>query len=138
VGYEQFGVSTDYNCYTENCDFTTNNGSGAALAGAQPDQSHWKVAVSITGTGPYTYIFEESIPLHEVPGRNLRTMQPGQSYGFNAEFVDSDVGVYPQGWIFWSGDGARDVWNWQNLWGKMTLAQIPSATTDAKNWDAME
>ncbi len=124
-GYEQFGVSTDLNCYTENCDFTTNNTSGAAGAGAQPDQTHWLVSIQVEGTGPYTYTFEERVPLNEVEGHNLRTMTPGQSYGFNAEFVDSDNGVYVQGWMFWSGNGSSDCWNSQNVWGTMTLAEIP-------------
>lgn len=126
AGYEQFGVSTDYNCYTENCDFTTNNTSGAAGAGAQPDQVDWQVSVAIAGSGPYTYTFEERIPLEEAPGHNLRTMTPGHSYGFDAEFVDSESGAYPQGWVFWSGDGVLDAWNYQNLWGLMYLEPIPS------------
>jgi hypothetical protein len=127
VGYEQFGVSTDYNCYTENCDFTTHNGSGPApaLAGAQPDQTNWRVAVRITGSGPYTYVFEERMPLKEVAGHNLRTMTPGQSYGFNAEFCDSDAGRYLEGWMFWSSNGSLDCYAAQNFWGQMTLEALP-------------
>jgi len=125
TGYEQFGVSTDYNCYTENCDFTTKRTSSTAGAGAQPDQINWLVKIQISGSKPYTYIFEERMPLREVQGYNLRTMTPGESYGFNAEFVDSDAGVYLQGWMFWSGPGSTDVWNSENLWGKMTLAPWP-------------
>ncbi len=121
TGYEQFGVSTDLNCYTENCDFTTNNTSGAAGPGAEPDQINWLVSVSVQGDGPYTYVFEERIPLTEVPGHNLRTMQPGHSYGFNVEFVDSEEGAYPQGWVFWSSDGTTDAWNCEDLWGTMLL-----------------
>ncbi len=132
VGYEQFGVSTDYNCYTENGDFTTNNGTpGAAKVGAQPDQVHWLVSIHISGTGPYTYVFEERMPLNEVSGHNLRTMTPGNPYGFNAEFVDSDAGVYAQGWFFWSGNGVLDVWNYENMWGIMNLEGIPS---EVGNW----
>lgn len=140
VGYEQFGVSTDYNCYTENCDFTTNNGaSGPADQGAEPDQVNWKVAIDISGTGPYTYTFEERIPLNEVPGHNLRTMTPGNTYGFNAEFVDSDNGVYLEGWVFWSSNGSVDCWNSQNMWGTMFLEQVQSSSAvDRTEWSAME
>ncbi|HQO34848.1 MAG TPA: sugar-binding protein [bacterium] len=135
-GYEQFGVSTDYNCYTENCDFTTlKTARGVALCGARPDQEHWLASIQITGTGPYTYIFEERIPLQEVAGHNLRTMTPGQSYGFNAEFVDSDAGVYLQGWMFWSGNGRLDVWNYESMWGRMTLEETPPIPSDTGNWD---
>lgn len=132
VGYEQYGVSTDYNCYTENSDFTTKNGTpGAAKAGAQPDQVNWLVSVQISGSGPYTYIFEERMPLNEVSGHNLRTMVPGNSYGFDAEFVDSDAGAYCQGWFFWSGNGSIDAWNYESMWGKMNLEGIPSGVD---NW----
>lgn len=130
-GYEQFGVSTDYNCYTENGDFVTPKSSGTAKAGAQPDQVNWLVGIQITGSGPYTYVFEERMPLNEVPGYNLRTMNPGESYGFNAEFCDSDAKAYLQGWIFWSGPGSTDVWNKQNQWGLMNLEPIP---TGIPNW----
>jgi len=126
IGYEQFGVSTDYNCYTENCDFTTNNTGESAGPGAQPDQVNWLVAITVTGSGPYRYVFEERIPLDEVSGHNLQTMEPGKSYGFNAEFVDSDFSSYPQGWIFWSADGTTDAWNHENLWGLMALAPLDS------------
>ncbi len=129
-GYEQFSVSTDYNCYTVNCDFTTNNTGGAAGPGAEPDQVDWLVNVGVTGSGPYTYVFEERIPLGELAGHNLRTMQPGLSYGFNAEFVDSDAGVYLQGWMFWSGDGLADPWNSQDKWGTMTLEAVPDSDGD--------
>ena len=132
VGYEQFGVSTDYNCYTENGDFTTKNGTpGGAKVGAQPDQVNWLVSIHISGTGPYTYLFEERMPLNEVSGHNLRTMVPGNSYGFDAEFVDSDAGAYAQGWFFWSGNGSLDVWNYENMWGLMNLEGIPS---EVGNW----
>ena len=129
-GYEQFSVSTDYNCYTVNCDFTTNNTTGPAGPGAQPDQTNWLVEIRITGAGPYEYVFEERIPLSEIPGHNLRTMQPGQSYGFNAEFVDSDNGVYLQGWMFWSSDGTEDPWRSQDKWGTITLESIPDTDGD--------
>jgi len=131
-GYEQFGVSTDYNCYTENVDFTTSQSSGTAGMGAQPDQVNWLAAIQISGSGPFTYVFEERVPLREVTGHNLRTMNPGESYGFNAEFVDSDAGVYLQGWIFWSGNGNKDVWNCENLWGKMVLKSIP--ISNIRDW----
>jgi len=131
-GYEQFGVSTDYNCYTENGDFTTPRSSGTACAGAQPDQVNWLVGIQITGSGPYTYVIEERMPLNEVPGYNLRTMTPGESYGFNAEFCDSDAKVYLQGWIFWSGPGSTDVWNKENQWGLMLLESLPP--TAAGDW----
>ncbi len=131
-GYEQFGVSTDYNCYTENGDFTTKRTSSTAGAGAEPDQVNWLVGIQIKGSGPYTYVFEERMPMNEVEGYNLRTMIPGESYGFDAEFCDSDAGAYLQGWIFWSGPGSTDVWNKQNQWGYMVLEEIPS--TDLKNW----
>lgn len=130
-GYEQFGVSTDYNCYTENGDFVTKRTSSTAGAGAQPDQVNWLVGIQISGSGPFTYIFEERMPLKEVAGYNLRTMNPGESYGFNAEFCDSDAGAYLQGWIFWSGPGSTDVWNSENLWGIMILDPIiPTAVND--------
>lgn len=131
-GYEQFGVSTDFNCYTENCDFTTSKTSGTAGPGSQPDQTNWLVGIQISGNGPFTYIFEEQIPLREVSGHNLRTMNPGESYGFDAEFVDSDAGVFLQGWIFWSGDGSRDVWNYENLWGIMVLDPLPASSV--RDW----
>ena len=127
-GYEQFGVSTDLNCYTENCDFTTNNTGGAAGPGAEPDQVNWLVAVGVSGSGPFTYVFEERFPMTEVSGHNLRTMVPGNSYGFNAEFVDSEAGSYPQGWFFWSSDGARDAWNAEDLWGTMFLEPVTATS----------
>jgi hypothetical protein len=128
-GYEQFGVSTDYSVYTEGCDFTTNNGPNgtAAGTGAQPDQENWKVGIKIHGQGPYTYVFEERIPLNEVKGKNLRTMKPGDTYGFEAEFCDSDAGVFLEGWMFWSSDGKTDAYIDEDLWGRMTLEAIPLA-----------
>jgi hypothetical protein len=124
-GYEQFGVSTDYNCYTEGCDFVTHLGeNGSAAAGAQPDQMNWLVKTRITGTGPYTYVFEQRIPLREVPGHNLKTMCPGETYGINVEFVDSDAGKFLEGYVFWSSDGKTDAYIDQNLWGEMTLEPV--------------
>lgn len=134
-GYEQFGVSTDYNCYTENGDFVVPRSASTAPAGAQPDQVNWLVGIQIMGAGPYTYIFEERMPLHEVAGYNLRTMTPGQSYGFDAEFCDSDAGAYLQGWIFWSGPGSTDVWNSENMWGIMNLEAVPAGISE---WMVLE
>jgi hypothetical protein len=128
-GYEQFGVSTDYNVFTESCDFTTHNGKkGSAEHGAQPDQNRWLVKVKILGNGPYTYIFEERMPLSEVPGHNLRTMVPGKTYGFNAEFCDSDAGVFLEGYIFWSSDGKTDAYISEDLWGRLTLEPLLGKT----------
>lgn len=125
IGYEQFGVSTDYNCYTEGCDFVTHlEENGSAAAGAQPDQTNWLVKTRISGTGPFTYVFEQRIPLHEVSGHNLKTMRPGETYGINVEFVDSDAGKFLEGYIFWASDGKTDAYTDQSLWGKMTLEPV--------------
>jgi hypothetical protein len=132
LGYEQFGVSTDYNCYTEGCDFVTHLAeNGCAAAGAQPDQTNWLVKVRITGTGPYTYVFEERIPLREVKGHNLRSMRPGGTYGINVEFVDSEAGKYPEGYVFWSSDGKADAYTDQSLWGELTLQPVPKMPNHA-------
>jgi len=123
VGYEQFGVSTDLNTYTENTDFSTSGPPGPADTGSAPDQIHWLVAVSVSGSGPYCYVFEERIPLQEVPEHNLRTMIPGRSYDFNVEFCDSDGSHYLEGWIFWSSDGLSDPWDTPVKWGTIRLGK---------------
>ncbi|NUN97239.1 MAG: hypothetical protein HUU16_13820 [Candidatus Omnitrophica bacterium] len=125
-GFEQFGVSTDYSCTGEGCDFTTDTGpEGWARPGAQPDQKHWLVGIGIRGSGPYTYVFEERFPMREVPGHNLKTMLPGRSYGFNLEFVDSDRGNYLEGYMFWSSDGKSDAFIDLDLYGRLKLEALP-------------
>ena len=70
----------------------------------------------------YQYVFEEQIALAGSPEHNMKPMIPGESYGFDAEFCDADDGVQLEGFIWWSSDGTKDAWNFENLWGTMNLA----------------
>jgi hypothetical protein len=127
AGYEQFGISTDGNIYGENTDF---NSSGIprqpAASGCHPDGSYWaaQCAVQPLPSG-YLYVFEERVKLAGYPGRNMSVMTPGNRYGFDAEFCDADNGVQLQGYIWWSSNGSTDAWNYENLWGTMSLEPVP-------------
>ena len=60
----------------------------------------------------------------------MESMNIGNSYGFDAEFCDADNGVQLQGFIWWSSDGSKDAWNFENLWGKMNLSSVISQSID--------
>jgi hypothetical protein len=127
-GYEQFGYSTDGNIYGENTDFnTTGAARQTAPKGASPDGTHWaaKCTVEAVIASGYLYTFEERIALSAY--RNMATITPGNSYGFEAEFCDADNGTQLQGWMFWSSNGSStDAWNYENLWGTMKLEALPA------------
>lgn len=124
-GYEQFGISTDGNIWGENTDFT-NSSNKPAPKGAAPDGVYWQAKCQVQNvTGGHFYMFEERIALGGKPDKNMASLKPGNSYGFNAEFCDADDGNELQGFIFWSSDGAQDAWNYENLWGAMTLEVVP-------------
>jgi hypothetical protein len=120
-GYEQFGISTDGNIYGENSDFTTSS-IAPAPQGAHVDGTYWVSQCQVHSiTGGYLYVFEERIDMAGRPDKNMNPLIPGNSYGFDAEFCDADYGVQLQGYIFWSSNGLTDAWNYENLWGTMTL-----------------
>lgn len=131
TGYEQFGISTDGNIYGESIDFTTGTAKHAAPQGASPDGTYWKAKCTVQqlGSTTYKYTFEERITLAGRTGRNMSPLLPGTSYGFNAEFCDSDGTTALQGWIFWSSNGSLDCYNYENLWGTMNLAVVPEPLT---------
>lgn len=124
AGYEQFGISTDKNVWGENVDFTTSSITPAPQW-AYPDGIYWVVQCQVRQlVNGYLYTFEERIALSGRPGKNMAPLVVGNSYGFDAEFCDADNGVQLQGYIWWSSDGSKDAWNYENLWGIMTL-KIP-------------
>jgi hypothetical protein len=130
AGYEQFGISTDGNIWGENTDFTTGLAKQPASKGAQPDGTYWRTACRVAYVGDgYLYVFEQSITLAGRAGRNMAAMLPGNSYGFDAEFCDADYGVQLEGFIWWSSNGSTDAWNYENLWGTMTLEPVPESVT---------
>jgi len=125
-GYEQFGYSTDGNIWGENTDFTDRGAPRQpAPVGSRPDGDYWRAACRVSPSqGGYVYVFEEAIALSGRPGRNLRPLSPGERYGFDAEFCDADNGIQLEGFIWWSGDGVTDAWNYENLWGVMVLQPV--------------
>lgn len=133
-GYEQFGISTDGNIWGENTDFNSSGtASRPAPKGSKPDEKYWIVQCRVHKLGAgYIYVFEERIALAGWSGKNMEPMFPGKSYGFNAEFCDADGGIQLQGFIWWSSDGSTDAYNSQNLWGKLTLALVPSVWGKSK------
>ncbi len=127
-GYEGFGFSTDGNIYGDWSDFnTTQLPKKRPPQGSHPDGEYWQATCAVEKLQDgYRYTYEERIALAGWPGRNMEPMVPDKSYGLNLEVCDADNGVMLEGYLLWSSDGITSDYNYENLFGRMNLAPVPS------------
>ncbi len=127
-GYEGFGYSTDGNIYGDWSDFITpGEPRKRPEPGSRPDGEFWKAACAVKKLGDgYLYTYEERFTLAGRPGRNMTPLAPGNSYGLNLEVCDADKGVQLEGYLLWSSDGKTSDFNYSNLFGRMSLAPVPT------------
>ncbi len=125
-GYEGFGYSTTANSATGVIHHSGRAGKRPE-PGSRPDGEFWKAACAVKKLGDgYLYTYEERFTLAGRPGRNMTPLAPGNSYGLNLEVCDADKGVQLEGYLLWSSDGKTSDFNYSNLFGRMSLAPVPT------------